>query len=198
MKFMHHVVGLDCDLTAFNSAWVCGIIRSSQQSRPLRRQSSTLNVKSLLFLEMFLADQKRALVDRFAAGVFLFAVYARARFGDLRRISRAIIDEVQENADGSLGFIELHSDSHKMRATGNRLGAHLPLIAPIKGIGARAWGRDFVDVAKQTGIDFKVWKHGSPLLPRAIGDWSGRAVTTSEVDKWLKGMMSQCARLQHW
>ena len=48
MKFMHHVVGLDCDLTAFNSAWVCGIIRSSQQSRPLRRQSSILNVKSPL------------------------------------------------------------------------------------------------------------------------------------------------------
>ena len=39
-----------------------------------------------------------------------------------------------------------------MRATGNRLGAHLPLIAPIKGLGARAWGKDFVNLSKEVGL----------------------------------------------
>ena len=194
MKFMRHVVGLDCDLTAFDSAWVSGIIRAAEQSRPLRKQSTTLNVKSLLFLEDFLSDSKRALVDRYAVGVFLFAVYARARFGDLKRISRSIVDEVEENKDGSLGYLELHSDSHKMRATGNRLGAHLPLIAPIKGLGARAWGKDFVDVASQAGLDIRSWVPGRPLLPAPtiIGDWTDRSTTSSEVGKWLCGILGLC------
>ena len=194
MKFMHHVIGLECDLSAFSSAWVCGIIRSAQQSRPLRKQSTTLNVKSLLFLEAFLSDERRALVDRFATGVFLFAVYSRARFGDLRRISKVIIDDVPENPEGSLGFLELHSDSHKMRATGNRLGAHLPLIAPIKGLGPRAWGKDFVHVAELAGLDLRNWVANRPLLPAPtiIGDWTDRSVTTTEVDKWLKGILGQC------
>ena len=147
---MKHVVGLDCDLSAFETAWVAGVIRGAQQSRPLRKQSSTLNVKTLQFLEVFLCDQNRSLVDRFAAGVFLFATYSRSRFGDLRNISRCIVDEAKGSGDETLGFLELHSASHKMRATGNRIGAHLPLIAPIKGLGPRAWGLDFLEVAQNS------------------------------------------------
>ena len=160
----------------------------------MRKQSTTLNVKSILFLENFLYDSKRALVDRFAAGVFLFAVYASARFGDLRRIAKVIVDEVQENKDESLGFLELHSDSHKMRATGNPLGARLPQIAPIKGLGDRAWGRDFVEVARMTGLNLKEWIPGRPLLPAptVIGDWSDRPTTSAEIGKWLRGILEQC------
>eukprot|EP00435_Cladocopium_sp_Y103_P020847 s37_g5.t1 len=138
LKFMKHVVGLDCDLAAFESAWVSGVIRSAQQSRPLRKQSTTLNVKTLQYLENFLCNQEHSVIDRFAAGVFLFAIYSRSRFGDLRRIAKIIIDPATEESEGSLGYIEMHSASHKMRATGNRLSAHLPLIAPIKGLGERA------------------------------------------------------------
>ena len=93
LKFMHHVDGLQCDLGAFETAWVTGIVRSAQQARPLRKQSTTLNVKTLQFMESFMMDDRRAVVDRYAVGVFLFAVYSRARFGDLRRISYAIVDE---------------------------------------------------------------------------------------------------------
>lgn len=139
---------------------------------------------SLLFLEDFLSDSKRALADRYAVGVFLIAVYARARFGDLKRTSRSIVDEVEENQDGSLGYLELHSDSHKMRATENRLGAHLPLIAPVKGLGARAWGKDFVDVASQAGLDIRRWVPGRPLLPAPtiIGDWSDRSTIRQRLE----------------
>eukprot|EP00435_Cladocopium_sp_Y103_P071119 s179_g36.t1 len=194
LKFMKHVVGLDCDLTAFDSAWVSGVIRAAQQSRPLRKQSATLNVKTLQFLESYLSDATRSLVDRFAAGVFLFAVYARARFGDLRQIAKVILDVATGESDGSLGFIEMHSSSHKMRATGNRLGAHLPLIAPIKGLGGRAWGLDFIELSKEVGLDLNHWTSGHPLLPAPtqIGDWTDRAVTSSEVCKWIHGILASC------
>ena len=61
-----------------------------------------------------MVDHKKALVDRYAVGVFLVAVYSRARFGDLKRIAKIIVNDVEENNDGSLGFLEMHSESHKM------------------------------------------------------------------------------------
>eukprot|EP00435_Cladocopium_sp_Y103_P035389 s1019_g9.t1 len=194
LKFMKHVVGLDCDLSAFDSAWVNGVIRSAQQARPLRKQSTTLNVKTVQYLENFLFDQTNSMVDRYAAGVFLFAIFSRARFGDLRRIAKIIIDPATEDSDGSLGYLEMHSASHKMRATGNRLGAHLPLIAPIKGLGPRAWGKDFVDIAKRVGLDLHTWVSDRPLLPAPtqVGDWTDRAVTSHEIGKWMIGILTPC------
>lgn len=195
LKFAKHVVGLDCDLSALQSAWVSGIIRAAQQQRPLRKQSTTLNVKTLQFLEAYLCNPAFALVDRYAAGVFLFAVYSRARFGDLKRVARIIIDEVRDASEGSLGFVEMMSESHKMRATGNRLGAHLPLIAPIKGLSEVAWGREFIKVSRLAGLDISDWQHSRPLLPAPtqIGDWTDRAVTTVEVGKWLHGILAKCS-----
>ena len=70
-------------------------------------------------------------MDRYAAGVMLFATYARARFGDLRQIHSILIDEVPPNEVGSLGYLEMSSASHKMRSTGNRLGSHLPLMVGL-------------------------------------------------------------------
>ena len=196
LKFMKHVMGLDCDLSAFDSAWVSGIMRGVQQSRPLRRQSTSLNIKTLQFLEDFMIDPQNSIVDRYASGVFLFAVYARARFGDLRRISRVIIDLASDESEGSLGYLEMHSSSHKMRATGNRLGAHLPLIAPIKGLGQHAWGHTFIELSKnkKVSLGFDTWLCDRPLLPAPtqLGDWTDRSVTTTEVGKWMHGILAHC------
>ena len=43
-RFAKHVVGLECDLEAFDSAWVSGIMRAASQARPPRKQSSVLTV----------------------------------------------------------------------------------------------------------------------------------------------------------
>ena len=92
-------------------------------------------VKALQFLEQFLEDHKAPPVDRYATGVALFATYARARFGDLKQIAEIFIDGVAPTENEGLGYLEMMSASHKMRSTGNRLEAHLPLIAPLKGLG---------------------------------------------------------------
>lgn len=184
LKFEKHVVGL----SALDSAWVSGIIRAAQQQKPLRKQPTTLNVKTLQFLEMYLCNLAFALIDRFAAGVFLFAIYSRARYGDLRRIAKIIIDEVSESNASSLGFIEMLSESHKMRAAGNRLGAHLPLIAPTK-----AWGREFIKIERLAGLDIGDWCQSRPLAPAPtqVGDWTDRAVTTLEVGMRLRGIVAK-------
>ena len=121
---------------------VSGIMRVAGQTSPLRRQSSVLTVEALLFLESVLENQQIAGVDRYAVGVTLFATYSRARFGDLRSIASILIDEVPPNKEENIGFLEMHSASHKMRATGNRLGSHLPLVAPLEGFGADILGKN--------------------------------------------------------
>ena len=193
-KFAKHVVGLDCDLGAFETAWVSGIMRAASQQRPLRKQSAVLTVKALQFLEHFLEDQKAPLVDRYATGVTLFATYARARFGDLKQISEIFVDKVAPTENGGLGYLEMMSASHKMRSTGNRLGAHLPLIAPIKGLGPTAWGVTFANVAKEVGLDLENWPRKMPLLPAPdrMGSWTDRAVTSGEVGRWIKQILTPC------
>ena len=88
-------------------------------------------MKALQFLEQLLEDHKAPLVDRYATGVALFATYARARFGDLKQIAEIFVDEAAPTENEGLGYLEMMSASHKMRSTGTRLGAHLPLIAPL-------------------------------------------------------------------
>ena len=192
LKFSKYVVGLTCDLEAFKSAWVSGIMRTAAQTRPLRRQSTVLTVEALLFLESFLENQQAVGVDRYAAGVILFATYSRARFGDLRSISYVLVDEVPPNNEESIGFLEMHSASHKMRATGNRLGSHLPLVAPLKGLGPTAWGKTFIKVGKDVGLDMDNWNPFSPLLPAPdqLGAWTDRPTTSGETNRWIKQILS--------
>ena len=188
MRFAKHVMGLDCALEAFDSAWVAGIFRSAAQARPLRKQSTVLTVSAIKHLEKALEDENLATVDRYAAGVFLFAIYSRARFGDLRQISCIFVDESKETEGDRLGYLEMRSASHKMRATGNRLGAHLPLVAPLKGLGSTAWGKTFVHLASLVNLDFNDWFPMCPLLPapNMIGDWTSRPTTSGEIGKWMK------------
>lgn len=187
MKFSKHVMGLDCDVAAFETAWVNGIFRTAGQNRPLRKQSSVLTVAALQFLEAELDNENLALVDRYAIGVILFATYSRARFGDLRRVSSIILDEASSMDADCLGYIEMNSASHKMRAFGNRLGAHLPLVAPIKGLGKAAWGKTFISLAAKVGLNLTAWCPLCPLLPapNLMGDWTGRATTSGEINKWI-------------
>ena len=195
LKFAKFVMGLQCDLGTFETAWVAGIMRTASQTRPLRKQSKVLTVEALQFLERRLEDKQLPSVDRFAIGVILFATYSRARFGDLRGISGIVIDAVSAGTDESVGYLEMHSASHKMRATGNRLGAHLPLVAPLKGLGPHAWGKTFVELSQQVGLDFASWCQVQPLLPapNLMGAWTDRPVTSGEIRRWICQLLLPCS-----
>ena len=192
MKFSKHVMGLECDVTAFETAWVNGIFRLAGQNRPLRKQSNVLTVSALQFLEAELDNENLALVDRYAIGVILFTTYSRARFGDLRKISTVILDEASSMGSDCLGYIEMNSASHKMRANGNRLGAHLPLVAPIKGLGKAACGKTFISLTTKVGLNLATWCPLCPLLPapNLMGDWTGRATTSGEINKWIVQLLA--------
>ena len=193
MNFLKHVLGFNIDCKAVvGGPWLSGVLRGMKNTRPLRKQSRVLKVCELLFLEEFLNDTSRSIIDRYATGCFLFMVYSRARVGDLACIDKYICDVACFNGTQH-GYLELHSKSHKMRATGNALGLNLPLIAPLKGVSECTWGVVFMDVAKSAGLDLEQRSGGSPLLPAPsrVGDWTERPISGKEVKFWICNILSQ-------
>ncbi|CAL1143202.1 unnamed protein product [Cladocopium goreaui] len=151
MRFAKHVVGLSCQMEAFDSAWVAGIFRAAAQNRPLRKQSSVLTVPAIQHLESLLGDDSLATVDRYATGVFLFAIFARARFGDLRQISSIVIDEANAGVGDHLGYLAakcsefcIFEDESDRKSPG--------------GLGKASWGKTFINLAAQVNLDFSTWR----------------------------------------
>ena len=139
IRFMHHVLGFEAPQGLLQDPWIAGELRKLKQERPLRKQSRTLTVRELVHLEGLLSDGSRSIVDRYAAGCFLFGTYSRSRVGDLACIEQYII-HVHRTDQGHVGYIELHTSSHKTRASSNALGLNLALVAPVWGLGPLEWG----------------------------------------------------------
>ena len=148
--FLEHVVGIDVVDEIHLDPVVKGVLRGLDATRKRRVQSRPFLASELEALELFLASTDNALVDRYICGGILFAVSARARFGDLRVVEQYCEDIPPECAEN--GFIELHSASHKMRRKGDSLGLALPLVAPIRGLTKSLWGLQFIQVAKDVGL----------------------------------------------
>ena len=132
------------------------------------------------------------MIDRYAAGCFLMMVYSRARVGDMAAINRCLAD-VSPLGDGLVGYLEVHSLSHKSRSTTNALGLNMSLVAPMNGLGDKCWGKTFLQISDRVGLKFESRRLGEPLLPAPdiSGGWSARPVTSSEVKKWLCAMSKQ-------
>ena len=187
-RFLRHVLGVYVEEGADEQPFVRGVVRSLGELRPPRRQARPLQCTELAFLERFIDDPKKSMIDRYGIGVCLFAVYARARIGDLRPIEKLALDT---NDDFTYGYLEAHSTSHKMRRVGNRLGLPLPLIAPLRGVTEQVWVQSFVTIAHEVGLDLDGWRQGNPLLPAPdrLGRWTQRATTSEELGSWLRAVL---------
>ena len=60
---------------------ICELANSRRREK---RQARVLSVAEVASLEDFLSNERNLVVDRFAAGCFLFALYSRSRWSDLR------------------------------------------------------------------------------------------------------------------
>ena len=109
VNFLHHVLGVEVSQDAIRAPWIRGVIRRVNQTRPPRKQARPLKVCELEVLEQVLSSEKFCLQDRYAAGVFLFATYSRARVGDLKCIGKCITDVTQRPDGTHYGYIEMHS-----------------------------------------------------------------------------------------
>ena len=121
VRFLHFVLGVDCDLQALKHPLVQGRLRKCRLERKPRRQARPFSVEEVAALERFVKDCSKSAIDRYAAGYMLFAVMGRARLGDLKSVKSFICD---------FDPMAVVSLSHKTRSFGNALGLELPIVAP--------------------------------------------------------------------
>ena len=188
--FLVHVLGVDADPNLHLDPLVRGTLRGLASSRPRRKQSRPFRVHELVTLENFLMNENHSLVDRYICGCILFAVFSGARFGDLRDIEKFVEDIPSDQPEH--GFLEIHSASHKTRATGDGLGMALPLVAPVRGFSSGLWGIHFSRVAQEAGLAFCERPRGSLLLaPDPLGSWTSRSLTNAEVGRWFRSVLEE-------
>ena len=96
LNFMAHVLGVDSVDGALSSPLVQGLMRRYRVSRQPRKQARALTVAEVLVLEKFVCDDRMTAVDRVGVGSFLFAVFSRARMGDLAQVSKITLDVTSE------------------------------------------------------------------------------------------------------
>ena len=190
MNFSKHVLGLCIEDGVGSSPWVRGILRKAKQDKPMTSRARALLCLEVLALERTLLDEEVHAYDRFAAGVFSFAVLARARLGDLQSVSDFILDTINVEGEGLKGYVELTSWSHKLR----RMCPALPLIAPARGVGVCPWITAWVKAAADAGLPFSRFDggHRLPLLPALQGgEWTNQPISAAVATRWLQGVLER-------
>ena len=66
VRFLQHVLGVEVDPKALTSPAIKGRLRKARLNRAPRRQARPLATNEILWLEAFLADPNRSLLDRYA------------------------------------------------------------------------------------------------------------------------------------
>eukprot|EP00435_Cladocopium_sp_Y103_P024632 s391_g6.t1 len=191
VNFGVHVLGIPAENKNIVDAFTKGVLDQASLKRPGRKQARPLTVKEVTYLEACLHDAELSVTDRYAAGAFLFALFGRCRWSDLKRVSSFELDIATEGKKVS-GFVGFTTFSHKTAAIVAKHGLPMPLIAPIWGLESPPWGLEWHKVANQAGLELHETYNG-PVLPAPLksGRWGQRSVSSNEASKWLCALLSK-------
>ena len=125
--------------------------------------------------------------DRVAAGFFLWALFARARFSDAQAAG-ALQCDLSETSDGTVGYLEAAIERSKTSFSLERKVRYLHMFAPIEGIGEVAWGVPWFEFCGQHGPPRG---SGRPLLPSPLsgGGWQTSPLNVDSAAKWLRYLL---------
>ena len=152
-----------------------------------KRQARILSVNEVIALETFLSNEKNLIVDRFAAGCFLFALYPRSRWSDLRCVYSYSADIIE--VEGKItGYLEYKTRSHKTARLVQKQGLSMPLVAPVWGVGKAPWVLEFVRVSNLAERPLACIDNPAPTEE---GQWTNRSTSTEEAKKWMLCILSK-------
>ena len=165
------------------SSRISGAVFSQHLQKPKLKQRRAFYVVEVLWFEE-LCSGAPDVRDRVFSGYVLFLVFGRPRNGDCAHVSHIIWDF----HEGSLGFVEVGTDSAKTSRTVAQRTRFLPLTAPRHGIGKAPWADSWKQARADSGLpDFNPDGSGFPLMPAPLltGGWSDRPLSAGEVRKWM-------------
>ena len=133
LNFCLHVLGVE-ELRDVAVSKRC--IGAAKPDNPKDRcQASPLRVGELKTLHDVLY-QESSIWSSYFAGCALLCIYSRARWGDLMRSERLIVDRDNENV---VQYIEVHVGRHKTMSSQQHKHRFLPMVAPALGVDDRPW-----------------------------------------------------------
>ena len=173
VNFAVHVLGLPTQPQGETliTPFIKSVMDKASLNRPRRKQARPLTTNEVVFLEETLKNPGKDIRDRFAVGAFLFALYSRSRWSDLRNVDSYMLD-VDYSEQRVSGFLEFRTSTHKTAAQTARHGLPMPLVAPLWGLTSPPWGLAFKRVADEARLEFDSDFRG-PMLPapKMDGSW---------------------------
>ena len=191
VRFCKHVVGMDSCDAILASKRLFGFSALERQHKGPTKQAPPMEAEHLLALHDIL-ERGENKVDRIGAGCFLVAIYARARWSDLRFVHHVKYDGYKRNAT-----FDIYTAEHKTSSVGLRRQQFLPLVVPAEGIGGGDWLGTWIKLMKDAGCDWERVPLG-PLLPAPKGEdgWFARPLSTNEAAVWLRKLLEGLPRAE--
>lgn len=158
IRFCKHVMGFHgCD-DILQSKRLAGFAALEKKEKGPLNQAPSLEVEHLQRLHHVLAHGA-CLVDRIGAGAFLCAIYARARWSDLRYIHHIKYDGFKRNST-----MDLYTTEHKTSSAGLKREQFMPLVVVSEGIVQGDWLGLFIAACHEAGFNWEKVPYG-PMLP---------------------------------
>ena len=188
LKFFKFLFGAEFDVDR-----VCGPLLTGRVSRVLATREPTEQARALTVEEVKLLENKLRtapnIYDRYFIGCMLYALYSRARWGDMASMQSLELDVIQVH-DGKFGFWEGRTRIHKTSSSVERKAMFMPYVAPIRGIGIEPWGLAWAETLKELHL-FPGHEPFGPICraPTADGEFTKRALTTAEASSMLNAFL---------
>ena len=182
LNFCLHVLGVD-ELRDVATSRRC--IGAAKPDNPKDRvQASPLRVGELKTLHDILY-QESSIWSSYFAGCALLCTYSRARWGDLMRAERLIVDRDNENV---VQYIEVHVGKHKTMSSQQHKHKFLPMVAPAQGVDDRPWADRWLILRAKLQLesppDFAIMP-----APDQWGDATSRPLESHEAGAWLRKLL---------
>ena len=128
-KFAHHVMGIEIGSDILNDPQLVGKVKRMAACKPEVKQARPLLCSEVEQMERFMVTST-SVEDVYFVGCWLFALYARARWSDMRYIHKAQLDK--SDVDGGVfGFFECTTKYVKTSTSVERKARFMPMVCPL-------------------------------------------------------------------
>ncbi|CAE7384742.1 unnamed protein product [Symbiodinium sp. CCMP2592] len=157
--------------------------RKLQQKPPL----TASQIRALERIVLGLIPEVRADVDKYAAGCFLYCVFARARYSDMQ-CSGELAKDIVQGERGPRGYLEARVTRSKTSHNLERKTRYLAMVSPIWGLEQDSWALAWLEVAGRAG---PAWGPDMPLLPSPTdgGQWQKAPMSAQAGARWLRHLL---------
>lgn len=183
LNFVRYQLGMEQAAQAVSSSRIKGATSKMFRKKKPLNQAPPFTVHQVLTLHHIVSNA-RDNRDRCKAGYDLMCIYSSCRHDDAMHPAKYILDVDQEG----FGFLELHTNRHKVSNTDERRNVFLPLVAVTPGIyTGSSWVLDWMAARKDCGLMFC----DMPTMPApdSKGGWTSRPLGTGESAEWTRELL---------